>query len=75
MSEKKVNSIEYRKDLWTVRAQLQKMGIRNPVQEMIEMGFWEEDPQNKNYLNGRTINEDFLKELQRFAYAMDTETN
>ena len=63
-TEKKQTAVEYRYNLYRLRFDLQEKGIKQPVTEGIKIGIIQEDPQNVNYLLGRTRNNEFIKQLE-----------
>ena len=60
----KFNVVEYKLRLYQLRSSLQQKGVKQPVTEMIGRYMIKKSTKNWDYLNGRTINIDFLEKLE-----------
>jgi hypothetical protein len=61
---KKFNVVDYKLRLYQLRSSLQHKGVKQPVMEMIGRYMIKKSTKNWDYLNGRTINLDFLEKLE-----------
>ena len=65
---KKIEALEYRRDLFAVRIRLLNKGISQPLKAMKDHGLWKDDNDTRNWslLAGRIMEPDFLKAIEKY---------
>lgn len=66
-----MNTIDYMVSFWQTRKKIADLGVRNPVQEMINLGLIKDSPKNTNLLLGRAKENEFLYWLKVYAESID----